>query len=142
MQRHLVDFPLRLYNISVFPSLQAGVYVSPGVETPEKDAGIPIIEPRLPSIFELEGTNARAACTIHESGRDFLELCQSVQPPFLQTSSNVDDAAVERDDYAANWRMERVFGQTSDLLTSDPHAEGVWISMWSGSESDGTRMLE
>lgn len=87
-------------HCSVFPSLKAGNYISPGQETPDRDPIHPLVEPILPSIFAnaasssssssssptnssssntakktafKTSTNSRAIPFIYENGRQFLD---------------------------------------------------------------------
>lgn len=109
---------------SVFPSLKAGNYISPGQETPDRDPIHPLVEPILPSIFQAGAPNAKCRVQSYSSAKEFLA------------------ALTEEESNEHSWRMEMVLGQTEDLLYSPQSSDGVWLAVWSGEESEGTRMLE
>lgn len=109
---------------SVFPSLKAGNYVSPGQETPDRDPIHPVVEPMLPSIFQAGSPNAKCRVQSYSSARDFLA------------------ALTAEEEYEHSWRLEMVLGQTEDLQYSPAGSDGIWLAVWSGEDSDGTRLLE
>jgi hypothetical protein len=52
-------------------------------------------------------------------------------------------AALSEDEvYERSWRLEMVLGQTEDMLYNPAGTEGVWLAVWSGSDEDGSRLLE
>ncbi|CAD6565449.1 MAG: hypothetical protein CYPHOPRED_005625 [Cyphobasidiales sp. Tagirdzhanova-0007] len=122
-----IEDSLRQWRNHVFPSLKAGNYVSPGLETPDREQRNSIfIQPLLPSIFNT--TNIQPEVISYATGRDFLHACTDQH-------------------YFDNWRLEMVLGQTQDDMHDDihdsvQHAPGVWLGMWSGSKLTGTRLLE
>lgn len=108
-------------NSSVFPSLKAGNYVSPGQETPDKDPIHPLIEPILPCIFASTpktssslssadtnretginnekkgfnkiGTNFKAIPVIYENGKQFLDsIIQVSNGSRLRPGTTRDDS--------------------------------------------------
>ena len=128
---------------SVFPSLKAGNYISPGQETPDKDPIHPLVEPILPSIFKsLKSNNSKCIPVVYENGKQFLDAVIGSNSNTLSYTNEEKDESENREDYESNWRLEMVLGQTKDLIVNNENAEGIWIAVWSGSEATKTRLLE
>lgn len=149
---------------SVFPSLKAGNYISPGQETPDKDPIHPLVEPILPSIFNSHNNSNNLKCipVIYENGKQFLDAIieastgsesgvmsttkQSIQERSHESHGekgvNEEEEEEEGEDYQSSWRLEMVLGQTRDLIQNNENAEGIWIALWSGEQATNTRLLE